>query len=444
MRLPAAAPQRALPAWRSGAALIAVMWIVLLAGLVLLGVNRAAGVHLAMAHGELAMVQARWLARAGVEQAMAILEDDSRRVDSPLDWWYEDRISFEQIELPTGKFSVIAPADERSLGAKRYGLLDLNSRVNVVTASDRQLAAIPKITAEQVDGIIDWRDKDENSRPGGAERGYYQRLKFPYEIRNGPLQTHAELLLISGIDSAAFYGEDTNGNGLLDGGEDSDGDGLLRPGLSHWTAVHRYEPNQDAAGLPRINLNNADASALTESLKFTQELAAAVLEFRGQRGRFNSVMQLLEVRPRPGGSAPAARRPTPGEEQVGQITIEWLAKNLDRLTVQDEDRLPARINLNTAPREVLLTIPGLPEQAVHEIIAFRASSKGPFESVGDLLTSNAVDQGVFRAIAELVTVRSSVFRITSVGTVASGISCTVTAIVDREARPPIVYWHESE
>ena len=417
------------------------MWIVTLAGLVLLGVNRASGVHLAMAHSELAQTQARWLARAGIEQAMAILDDDGEITDSPLDWWYEDSISFERIDLATGEFSVIAPARENTPRVPRYGLLDLNSRLNVNTAAENQLSAIPQIDPSIVDAIVDWRDGDENTRPGGAERGHYQRLDFPYEIRNGPLQTHTEMLLIKGIDRDVFYREDTNGNGVIDEDEAA-GDPILRGGLASWTAVHSYEPNADSAGLPRINLNQVLAATLIERMNFTPALAQAVLEFRGQRGQFQNVMQLLEVRPRAAAAAAVVR---PGaDEQVSQITLEWLANNLDKFTTQDEDQLPARININTAPRHVLLTLPGVTAEAADSIVAFRDSSKGPFESLGDLITGNIVDEGVFRQIGELITVRSNVFQATSVGTAASGIRCTITAIIDREASPPILYWHESE
>ena len=61
---------------RPAFALIIVMWVVLIAGLMLIGAQRAIRVNFATAHSELASVQAHWLARAGLEQALTILQDD--------------------------------------------------------------------------------------------------------------------------------------------------------------------------------------------------------------------------------------------------------------------------------------------------------------------------------------------------------------------------------
>ena len=62
---------------QTGFALIAVMWVVIIAAVMLLTVQRAARVNLSMAHSDLESVRARWLARAGIERAMAVLEDET-------------------------------------------------------------------------------------------------------------------------------------------------------------------------------------------------------------------------------------------------------------------------------------------------------------------------------------------------------------------------------
>jgi general secretion pathway protein K len=47
---------------------------------------------------------------------------------------------------------------------------------------------------------LDWTDKDDLSRLDGAERDYYETLTPPYEPRNAPIETVAEILLIKGFD----------------------------------------------------------------------------------------------------------------------------------------------------------------------------------------------------------------------------------------------------
>ncbi|MCK4850064.1 MAG: hypothetical protein KAT11_01875, partial [Phycisphaerae bacterium] len=115
-----------------GFALIAVMWVVLVAGLMLLGVQKAVTANLASAYSELASVQAHWLARAGIEQALAVLEDDLTSSDDMFEFWYSDTDYFEEVEMLNGTFSVTAGPnlldDPRSV---RYGLIDHCARVNV-------------------------------------------------------------------------------------------------------------------------------------------------------------------------------------------------------------------------------------------------------------------------------------------------------------------------
>lgn len=90
------------------------------------------------------------------------------------------------------------------------------------------------------------------------------------------------------------------------------------------------------------------------------------------------------------------------------------------------------VNINTAPREVLLALPGMTEAIISRLIAGRPygdhARKG--RGVGDLLTGEVLDTdeegklAVFRRIGHLITTRSEVFRIISLG-----------QAVDDEGRP---------
>jgi general secretion pathway protein K len=423
---------------------VAVLWIGLLAGLILTSVNRAARLNMEMTHTELATVQAHWLARAGVEQALALLEDDDPASDTALDWWYQDVVSFQEVPLGGGTFSVTAPMnDEEASSPVRYGLVDLCSRLNVNAADEAQLAELPEITPPQVDGILDWRDEDENARPGGAERGYYQRLNFPYEIRNGPFQTLHELRLVRDIDDSTFFGEDVNLNGQLDPQENDgddwppmdDGDGRLTVGLAAIVTVFSYERNRDATGQKRVDMNQADQQTLEAELNLGSALAKAVVDARGQQ-RFETLAKLLEI------SATATDEDRDAEK-VTEFNLEWLADHVDRLTLSDKDRLPGCVNINTASRQVLLCLPQMTEAAADAIVSFRQSREGPFEEVGWLMRVEGIDEELFKAIFEKVTVRSQVFRIDSEGVSTDGVRHRIIAVVDRGVTPAaIVYWQQ--
>ena len=450
-----------------GFALIAVMWVVLVAGLMFLGVQKAVRANLAGARSELASVQAHWLARAGIEQALAVLEDDVTDADNMLEYWYSDTEYFENVEMLHGSFSVRAGPnimdDPREV---RYGLTDLCARVNVNTADAGQLRALLELEAWQIDSILDWRDDNDRARANGVEAQYYDGLEYRYLIRNGPLHSIEELRLIRGIEEQYFSGEDANLNGVLDVNEDDgeaaqyalypddNGDGQLTLGLGGLTSVYGYTLNQTASGDSRVNVNTADRDTLVERFNFTNGLAQAIVDHRASGGnsnrpegerpsgrtRFNSLMELTGVR-----AGRNSDSQDEGEGTVKEITLKWLADNLDDLTLSDEERLPGLINVNTACKEVLMSLPRITPSSVEAIVRRQASGQGPLNSVGELFTDKTISEEQFKAFAERLTVRSSVFEIRSTGQTTWGISREIVAVVDRGSSPVnILYWYQSE
>lgn len=383
-----------------GFVLVVVLWVVLIAGGILLSVRQTARLNLIMAHNDLESVQAHWLARAGVEQAIALLEDDTTDSDSKADNWYDNSDSLGNVELSTGKFSVTAGADENGDPRQsRSGLEDLSGRLNVNVATEQQLAALPHVTAEQVNAILDWIDGDDDIRQGGAESGYYASLPLPYLIRNGPLQSLHELRLIKGIDDLTFYGNDKNLNGVLDANED-DGSGELHLGLAGLLTVYSYEFNRDGNGNKRVNLQTAQSDDLTQ-LGLSAAQAQAIMKQRP--GKVSDLLVDSSSR------GPQSASPSDGGNDSGggpngsdKITASWLAEHYDQLTTSDQDRLPARINVNTARTEVLMTLPEITAETALAIVSRRLSNQGAFGSVGELLSSNVLSEKQFKAVAEMV------------------------------------------
>ena len=451
--------RRGRPRARTGFALVAVLWVVVVAGLMLLGLQKASRGNLATAHNELECVRAHWLARAGVEQALAVLDDDNtygRSSDGAGDTWYSDEDSFKNVRLVGGTFSVLAgPHASEDPRAVRYGLIDHCARANLNTIGDDELKKLCDLAAWQVESILDWRDKDSNARTAGAETLFYHRLKYPYLIRNGPLRTVREALLVRGINPETFTGEDANLNGVLDENEndqrvsypDDDGDDRLAPGLGGLATVYSYERNRDAYDRKRININTADKKKLMDELKLTDALAQAVVDkkpgkaSKGKGKRLSSLMGLLDVKAKRGSS----NRGKKEEGKVKEFTLKWLANNLDSLTLTDDVRLVGRVNVNTAPTEVLRTLPKMTKETVHKILSRQVSGKGPLAEVSELLTDKILTEEQFKAVAERLTVRSAVLEIRSRGVTKWGICREITAIVDRGEQPTkTLYWYQSE
>lgn len=449
---------------RGGFALLAVMWVVLIAGVIVLGTQKAGRANLAMAGHELARVRAHWLARAGIEAAMAALGDDTDGDDGTWDTWYSDGESFEEVELLGGSFSVTAPpgADDDPQ-TPRFGVIDHSGLLNLNVADAAALKGLDILTDGQIASLLDWRDKDNTVHPGGAEGLFYSRLPFGYETRDGPLLTVREAALVHGMTGEVLWGEDLNDDGILGPNEDDlratyppdDGNGELSRGLVGLATVWSYESNLNAAGMDRVNLNSADSETLMYRLNVTEALAEAIAghgggttgvrnETGGKSGtRFNSLMDLLKVKAKP--KPKRAGEPEDAEDAVGEVTLRWLADYIDEMTLTDDKRLPGRININTAPREVLMTLPGMTAATAQAIMRRRTGGGFPFASVGELLTSETVTDEQFKALAERVTVRSSVFEIRSTGVTTWGVRQTIVAVVDRGSTPMhILYWYQSE
>ena len=433
--------------------LILALWLVLIAGVMLLGLNRAARVSAASSAGVVEAVQARWAARAGVATAMAVLADDFSASDGRSDTWWEDPGAFEDIDLGGGyTFRVSAPPDPDNPDTvdaiRRLGLEDAASRVNLNRADRRWLQGLPgggvgsadlRLDPLVTDAILDWRDPNQGSRPGGAERGYYADLDFPYEIRNGPFRTPGEVLLVKGVDRALFYGEDSDRDGVLSRPENDldqtrpadDGDGRLERGLAAVTTVDSYEANTDPFGTPRTHLGEAGAVTLQAVLGFSRGLAQEVMEAADDE---DDLFGLVGTRDESNGEV--------GDDEIDELTLEWLAQNWERVTLSDEERAPGKLNLNTASRAALESVPGIRDPQVQAIVDRRAAG-GDFLSVGDLLTAGVTTPRGFERIAEYFTVSSNVFLIRSTGRTPRGTAFTVDAVVDRGGTNPVVLrWEE--
>jgi type II secretory pathway component PulK len=133
-----------------------------------------------------------------------------------------------------------------------------------------------------------------------------------------------------------------------------------------------------------------------------------------------------------------------GSEKDQPVTQSIFRRIVDGITLQNEEMLPGRINLNTAPQEVLATLPEVDDELASAIVRHRGSGSG-YTSIGDLLDVTGMTKEKFAKLESCVTVRSNVFRIRSQGRAESDLaSATIECVVDRGGSVPrILYWLES-
>ncbi|MBX9624707.1 MAG: general secretion pathway protein GspK, partial [Gemmataceae bacterium] len=124
-----------------------------------------------------------------------------------------------------------------------------------------------------------------------------------------------------------------------------------------------------------------------------------------------------------------------------------LPKLLDKVTTTTAVELVPRLNVNTAPREVLLTVPNLTEAVVDDIIAKREQQpKGDAATLTAawLVTSGAMSAADFKTVEKYLTGRSMVYRVQAIGYFGEGgPTARVEAVVDtNQGAPRILYFRD--
>lgn len=193
----------------SGAALVLVLWVVLILTLLTMGLALTMQVEMKIASLQDQSFQCDVLARAGIElarqQLMADIDPTTDiAADAFKELWCTNPDLYEDHELGNGTFTVrVLPED---------GKLNINTLSTAPEALRYffELLAIPPSDIDVlVDSIADWIDLDNNPRINGAENDVYEKLDPPYRPKNGPIDRLEELLLIQGMTPDLFYGRTT-------------------------------------------------------------------------------------------------------------------------------------------------------------------------------------------------------------------------------------------
>jgi type II secretory pathway component PulK len=267
-------------------------------------------------------------------------------------------------------------------------------------------------------------------------------------------------------------------------------DGVLFPGVAPFLTVWSRELNVSNDHRPRINLNFSDKQKLQEMLgkEFDSNVVSYVMTVRGAGKTFSSVMNLLPAPPPPpqkeegaegeGAStttqATGGRRSTTSQPRSGRSTsqptsenaegqgegltdlqqsdgtsekrrtpktpvyqnlteedppgtLEMLPHLLDRLTVATLPAFTGRVNVSTAPPEVLATIEELSDAEIQAIMATRRELSGLEKATPAwLLTMGVLDEAKFRMLLDgkdliepqaggIITTQSAVYSADAVG-----------------------------
>ncbi|MCU0914747.1 MAG: type II secretion system protein GspK [Planctomycetes bacterium] len=412
---------------QSGTVLIVTIWVVLvLAGLALV-FARSIRVTAAVSANHIASLQAESIAAGALEYVVAKLAEQIETQTSVT----QTTDLYEAMQVGEGYFWILH-SNLESDQELTYGLTDEAGKINLNTASEEMLLNLPGMTAELAASIIDWRDTDSDVTAGGAEDEYYLLQAQPYHCKNGPFETVAEILLVKGASEDLLYGEDTNLNGILDP-QENDGDeseppdnanGQLDRGFYDYVTVYSTEANVDSSGSTRINVGDASARSDLQTLlqeTFKEERALEIMGNLSTTATYNSILNFY---------------------YSSRLTFEEFSKVADRLTTSSETTLPGLVNVNTAPKEVLMCLPGLEEKDVDDLLAYRGAYALGEEPNSIAWVTEVLDQTKATGIGQYITVHSNQYSADVVALSGNGRAYQrYKAVLDTQQTPPrVTYW----
>jgi general secretion pathway protein K len=158
---------------------------------------------------------------------------------------------------------------EKSLGDGKF-IVDIvpeESRRNVNTLSEEDWEEILDQAGVEntrwpdlIDSFLDWVDEDDNYRLHGAESDDAFYKEAEYEVKNAPLDTVDELLMIKGFEPALLYG-----------GPSAEDDNITYSGIAGWLTTW---------GDGKVNINTASREVLLTLPNIEEDVIDRILEFR--------------------------------------------------------------------------------------------------------------------------------------------------------------------
>jgi type II secretory pathway component PulK len=480
-----------------GSVIVIVLWALALAALVTSALQLMAFRQATVGRDAVSRMQARWAARAGLEQTIAAMDYYAVH---PVDG---DAFGLvRELEDVAAGETINATWDIRHRVENHIysGPMDEHSKANINAETSRSfLMQLDNMTYDIADAILDWIDENDEVRWQGAESDYYLSFASPYSPRNGPMHNVLEVELIAGVWPEFVRGEDWNLNSRLDANEDDgltvlpddDADNLMKAGwASHLTTYPRGN-GPTGSGLPRIWLRMTTPEEVMERLGFTEEQAMALIVY-AQNSSTKSLEQLIAT-PLPatgsasggaggsrggeggdggtggpggglgggasgrggsgrggsgrggsGGAAgaggqagPAGFGASPTGAQGIPLSDIQIAQILEETQLQNPLEIaPGKININTVSEELLrLLLPG-EEKLADEILYHRANKPEGITSIVELRTLiKDLPPQRLQALAEMFGTTSNVFTVSSVGRSTSGNEVEIIAVVDRSTSP---------
>jgi len=251
---------------KEGAALLVALWVLIILSLIVGSFAFEVQLEAMLVSHKRKKFRAEMMAYSGLEYARALLDKRSEAKELEIEDMEEDKDGFMQaalyikrglsttstIELGDGKFSVTMESAE---AGRNINLLTRQEWLNIL-----EMANVPSTEWDtMIDCLEDWIDKGDLHQLSGAESDdpFYQDRGYP--VKNGPLDSVEELLLIKGWGEDILYGKESD--------EESDAIFGIGKLLTVW-------------GDGKVNLNTASTDVLLSFAEYEDWELESVMEAR--------------------------------------------------------------------------------------------------------------------------------------------------------------------
>jgi len=251
---------------KEGAALLVSLWVLIILSLIVGSFAFEVQLEAMLVSHKRKKFRAEMMARSGIEYARAILDNQSKAKELEIEDMGEDQDGFMQaalfvkrgisttseIELGDGSFAVtLEPAE----AGRNINLLTREEWLEIL-----EMANMPSTEWDtMIDCLEDWIDEGDLHKLNGAESDdpFYEEQGYP--VKNGPLDSVEELLLVKSWGADILYGTD----------ESEEGDAIF--GIADLLTVW---------GDGKVNLNTASTDVLLSYAEYEDWELASVLEAR--------------------------------------------------------------------------------------------------------------------------------------------------------------------
>jgi general secretion pathway protein K len=252
---------------KQGAALLVALWVLVILSLIVGSFAFEVQLESMLVSHKRKKFRAEMMAYSGIEYARAILDKRSEAKQLEIeDMGDEDENGFlhaalyirrglsttSEIELGDGRFSVTLESAE---AGRNINLLTRGEWLNIL-----EMANMPSTEWDMmIDCLIDWMDQGDLHQLNGAESDdpFYQDLGYP--VKNGPLDSVEELLLVKGWGEDILYGKES----------DDESDAIF--GIANLLTVW---------GDGKVNLNTASTDVMLSFAEYEDWELESVMEAR--------------------------------------------------------------------------------------------------------------------------------------------------------------------